>query len=153
MHLFSPSIKPGNCSQFAAPSYGKICQNDTQGSFLFFSLVLCASSHCPSGCQRRQFQSREMYGEISACQVLRLEEYFLDCGFSPSQFRLVVLGLFYMLTNALSTFSSLVCISTLHPNLLSVMFFMYVGYMVFALFVTPWAGYTQLPRLHFPDVQ
>jgi len=78
-----------------------------------------------------------MYGEISACQVLRLEEYFLDCGFSPSQFRLVVLGLFYMLTNALSTFSSLVCISTLHPNLLSVMFFMYVGYMVFALFVTP----------------
>lgn len=82
MYLFSPSIKPGNGSQFAAPSYGKICQNYIQASFLLFSLVLCASSHCPSGYQHWQFQSgEEMHGEISACQVLCLEEYVLDDGF------------------------------------------------------------------------
>ena len=82
MHLFSPSIKPGNCSQFAACSYGKICQNDTHASFLLFSVVLCAYSHCPFGCQRQQFQSgEEMYGEISARHVLCLEEYVLDDGF------------------------------------------------------------------------
>lgn len=82
MRLFSPSVKPGNCSQFAAPSYRKICQNDIHASFLLFSLVLCASSYCPSACQHRQFQSgEEMYGEISACQVLHLEEYVLDDGF------------------------------------------------------------------------
>lgn len=62
--------------------------------------------------------------------------------FFTSHFKIILLGWLFLCSLMHLSCSSMVCISTLHPNLLSVVFFMYVGYMFFALFVIPRAGYT-----------